>query len=199
MTTAANAPGPQSSSSDRSTENGRIPLTSAAIKRGFLDHLYFTMGKYPAVANQPDLYMALSYTIRDRMMEQWINTVQNYRQKDLRVVCLGATGIEVDPASLFDVQVKRMHECKHQHLNILHILTHYHRLKQNLDRSYVDCQQSAAEIFPDRDKWNRMSILNIARIGEFSSDRAIQQYSEDIWKTGPIKSRDERRQSRARL
>jgi glycogen phosphorylase len=87
VTTAANAPSPQSSSSDRSTENGRIPLTSAALKRGFLDHLYFTMGKYPAVANQHDLYMALSYTIRDRMMERWINTVQNYRQKDVRVVC----------------------------------------------------------------------------------------------------------------
>jgi starch phosphorylase len=87
VTTAANAPSPQSSSSDRSTENGRIPLTSAALKRGFLDHLYFTMGKYPAVANQHDLYMALSYTIRDRMMERWINTVQNYRQKDGRVVC----------------------------------------------------------------------------------------------------------------
>ncbi len=87
MTKATNAPSPQSSSSDRSTENGRIPLTSAAIKRGFLDHLYFTMGKYPAVANGHDLYMALSYTIRDRMMERWINTVQNYRQKDVRVVC----------------------------------------------------------------------------------------------------------------
>jgi starch phosphorylase len=57
-------------------------------------------------------------------------------------------------------------------------------------RSYVDCQQSAAEIFLDQEKWNRMSILNIARIGEFSSDRAIQQYCEDIWRTGPIKSRD---------
>jgi glycogen phosphorylase len=87
VTTAANAPSPQSSSSDRSTEDGRISLTSAALKRGFLDHLYFTMGKYPAVANQHDLYMALSYTIRDRMMERWINTVQNYRQKDVRVVC----------------------------------------------------------------------------------------------------------------
>jgi glycogen phosphorylase len=57
-------------------------------------------------------------------------------------------------------------------------------------RSYVECQQSAAEIFLAREKWNRMSILNIARIGEFSSDRAIQQYCEDIWRTGPIKSRD---------
>ena len=87
MTKATHAPRPQSSSSDRSTEDGRISLTSAALKRGFLEHLYFTMGKYPAVANQHDLYMALSYTIRDRMMERWINTVQNYRQKDVRVVC----------------------------------------------------------------------------------------------------------------
>ncbi len=42
-----------------------------------------------------------------------------------------ATGISVDPASLFDVQVKRIHEYKRQHLNLLHVVTLYHRLKQN--------------------------------------------------------------------
>ena len=39
-------------------------------------------GNPPPVANQHDLYMALSHTVRDRMMERWITTVQNYQQWD---------------------------------------------------------------------------------------------------------------------
>lgn len=35
-------------------------------------------------------------------------------------------------------------------------------------------------------RWTRKSILNVARIGGFSSDRAIRQYCEDIWKVRPL-------------
>jgi starch phosphorylase len=47
--------------------------------------------------------------------------------------------------------------------------------------AYLDAQQKAEEAFVDDQRWARMSILNVARIGEFSSDRAIAEYAREIW------------------
>jgi glycogen phosphorylase len=55
-------------------------------------------------------------------------------------------------------------------------------------RSFVDAQQRAAEAFRDQEKWTRMSILNTAASGKFSSDRTIQEYNKDIWKLKPVKA-----------
>ncbi len=52
--------------------------------------------------------------------------------------------------------------------------------------SYIDCQQKVSSVFLDEEAWARMSILNVARMGKFSSDRAIQEYCEGIWKTRPL-------------
>jgi starch phosphorylase len=51
----------------------------------------------------------------------------------------------------------------------------------------VDCQERVSAAYRDRDHWTRMSMLNVARIGKFSSDRAIRDYCSDIWKTWPVK------------
>jgi starch phosphorylase len=53
-------------------------------------------------------------------------------------------------------------------------------------RAYIDCQDRAGAVYQDPDAWTRMSILNVARIGYFSSDRAIREYCEEIWKIKPV-------------
>ena len=52
-------------------------------------------------------------------------------------------------------------------------------------RSYVEAQQRASDAYADAERWTRMSILNVARMGRFSSDRAIREYCDDIWKVEP--------------
>jgi starch phosphorylase len=54
-------------------------------------------------------------------------------------------------------------------------------------QSYIDCQDRVSEAYKNPEEWTRMSILNVARIGKFSSDRAIRDYCADIWKTWPVK------------
>lgn len=54
-------------------------------------------------------------------------------------------------------------------------------------RSYIDAQAVAAKTYLDQPTWNRMSILNSANSGWFSSDRTIQQYADEIWKAKPLR------------
>jgi starch phosphorylase len=53
-------------------------------------------------------------------------------------------------------------------------------------RSYIDTQARVDATWRDRDTWTRMSILNTARSGKFSSDRAIAEYCEQIWNVWPM-------------
>ncbi|MDJ0751287.1 MAG: glycogen/starch/alpha-glucan phosphorylase [Woeseiaceae bacterium] len=53
-------------------------------------------------------------------------------------------------------------------------------------RSFVDAQERAADAYRDRAGWTRMSILNSASSGRFSTDRTMRDYNEDIWNLDPI-------------
>ena len=52
--------------------------------------------------------------------------------------------------------------------------------------SYVECQQRVIKTWQDPEKWTRMSILNTAASGKFSSDRTIAEYAKDIWELEPV-------------
>lgn len=54
-------------------------------------------------------------------------------------------------------------------------------------RAYVDCQEEVSEAYKDKEGWTKMSILNSARMGKFSSDRTIREYATEIWRAQPVK------------
>jgi len=53
-------------------------------------------------------------------------------------------------------------------------------------RSYIDAQKRVEAAYQDKEHWARMSILNCANSGKFSTDRTINDYNRDIWKLEPV-------------
>jgi starch phosphorylase len=51
---------------------------------------------------------------------------------------------------------------------------------------YAARQEEVGRQYGDREHWTRMSILNVARMGRFSSDRAVTEYCRDIWQVQPV-------------
>jgi starch phosphorylase len=53
--------------------------------------------------------------------------------------------------------------------------------------SYLACQEEVSRTFRDPARWTKMAILNVARMGKFSSDRTIREYANEIWGVEPVK------------
>jgi starch phosphorylase len=141
--------------------NGVAELHSELLKRDVLNDFYEWMPeKFTNVTNgvTPRRFMVvsnpkLSRLISSRIGEGWIKHLDELRglessagdeefqkewqrikrenKQDLAVLIQERTGISLDADSLFDIQVKRLHEYKRQHLNVLHIITLYNRLKHD--------------------------------------------------------------------
>jgi starch phosphorylase len=64
----------------------RMALSTQALKRAFLDNLFYVQGKFPALATRNDYYMALAYVVRDRLLQRWISTATTYTRQGSRTV-----------------------------------------------------------------------------------------------------------------
>ncbi len=67
-------------------DDDRTGLGKEALKRAFLDNLYYVQGKFAALATKHDYYMALAFTVRDRLLQRWISTAATYTQQGSRTV-----------------------------------------------------------------------------------------------------------------
>ena len=72
----------------------------------------------------------------DKKVQQQIDEMKHAKKKELAARIYKEQGVELDPNSIFDIQVKRLHEYKRQLLNILHVIYVYKRLKT--DKAFKD-------------------------------------------------------------
>ncbi|PSR17440.1 glycogen phosphorylase [filamentous cyanobacterium CCP3] len=67
-------------------EDDRTGLSVDTLRRALADNLFYIQGRWPEVASTNDFYLALAYTVRDRMMQRWLNSTRNYFRGEVRVV-----------------------------------------------------------------------------------------------------------------
>ena len=89
------------------------------------------------------------------------------------------------PTTWFDSGV--LHRARHRSRRFVDQLLDYDPYFLLADfRSYCDTQRHVGETYQDTERWVRMSILNSARSGKFSSDRTIAEYCREIWDVQPL-------------
>jgi starch phosphorylase len=69
------------------SEHTRVGLSKDALKRAYVDNLFYLQGRFPEVATAQDLYMAAAYTVRDRLLERWIRSARTFKRNQARTVC----------------------------------------------------------------------------------------------------------------
>ena len=68
-------------------EDDRTGLDVETLRRAIADNLFYIQGKFPEIATKTDLYMALAYSVRDRLLRRWLNSVETYMSLEVKVVC----------------------------------------------------------------------------------------------------------------
>jgi starch phosphorylase len=62
---------------------------------------------------------------------------------------------------------------------------------------YVRARRLSDRLYRDSDRWYRMGLVNTARAGRFSADRAIREYADEIWNAEPVPQPEQKRKKKA--
>jgi glycogen phosphorylase len=68
-------------------EDDRTGTSVETLRRAILDNLFYVQAKFPQIATRYDYYMAVAYTVRDRLLRRWIDTMETIIKKDVKIVC----------------------------------------------------------------------------------------------------------------
>ena len=133
---------------------------------------------YQLIENPRGLSDTLEYLFVDlggmkKQMEE-----QNYAEKDPEI----STALDMIRRNVFSLLSPGLFD---PILRALLDYNDYYMLLADL-RSYSDAQDRVDAAYRDQARWNRMSLVNIARSGRFSSDRAVAEYARDIWHVEPV-------------
>ncbi len=176
--------------------NGVSEIHSELLKKTILPDLYeiyperfynVTNGVTPRhwiVLSNPGLAELITNTIGDR----WISQLEEIKQLEsfandpnlikkwqrVKIDLISSGFFSQRDVTLFKPLIDSL-LCRDEHM----ILADY--------QSYIDCQDRVSIAFKNQKKWTKMSILTVARMGKFSSDRSIREYNEKIWHAAPLK------------
>ena len=71
----------------KKTEHTRTGLSKKSLQRAYNDNLFYLQGRSYEISTANDRYMAAAYTVRERMLERWISSAREYKEKCARTVC----------------------------------------------------------------------------------------------------------------
>ncbi|MEM8717171.1 MAG: glycogen/starch/alpha-glucan phosphorylase, partial [Cyanobacteria bacterium P01_G01_bin.4] len=106
-------------------EDDRTGLSVETLRRALADNLFYIQGKFPEIATLNDYYMALAYTVRDRLLQRWIASIQTYKQPEVKLVAYLSAEFLVGP---------------HLENNLIN-LDIYNRVKQAVSESGLDLDE----------------------------------------------------------
>ncbi|MGF1535063.1 MAG: glycogen/starch/alpha-glucan phosphorylase [Elainellaceae cyanobacterium] len=110
-------------------EDDRTGLSLETLRRALADNLFYVQGKFPSIATQNDYYMALAYTVRDRLLNRWLHTIETYLNEDVRLVAYLSAEFLPGP---------------HLENNLIN-LDIYDQVKRAVEDSGLNCQELVAQ------------------------------------------------------